>query len=84
MRYCIGIRFRRNRWQHDRWRDGAGRRRPYDYESIMHFPPNAFSMNGKPTIEPLLPDIKIGGRDKLSAGDILLINAPYPTVPTVR
>ena len=56
--------------------DTVNTRGPYDYESIMHFPPNAFSSNGKPTIEPRLPNIKIGARDKLSAGDILSDQRP--------
>jgi hypothetical protein len=63
-------------------RTAVNMKRPYDYESIMHFPPMAFSTNGKATIEALLPNIAIGARDKLSAGDTLLINALYPTVPT--
>ena len=28
---------------------------PYDYESIMHYPWNAFSSNGKKTMTPLKP-----------------------------
>ncbi|MER8569003.1 M12 family metallopeptidase [Mesorhizobium sp. M0924] len=55
----------------------VNQRRPYDYESIMHFQPTAFSVNGKPTIEPLLSTARIGPTGHLSAGDILLINAIY-------
>jgi pimeloyl-ACP methyl ester carboxylesterase len=53
-------------------------RRPYDYSSIMHYPPNAFSVNGSPTITPLLPNVSVGQRDRLSPGDILLLNSLYP------
>jgi pimeloyl-ACP methyl ester carboxylesterase len=53
-------------------------RRPYDYSSIMHDPPNAFSENGSPTITPLLPNVSIGQRDRLSPGDVLLLNSLYP------
>jgi len=49
----------------------------YDYGSIMHYPPTAFSVNGQPTIltkngEP------IGQRNGLSAGDIAAIRLLYP------
>lgn len=50
----------------------------YDYQSIMHYPPFAFSKNGKKTIEPLLPDVEIGQRRQLSEKDIAAINAMYP------
>lgn len=49
----------------------------YDYGSIMHYPANAFSKNGKPTIEPVIPH-DIGQRDHLSAGDIQAIGELYP------
>lgn len=49
----------------------------YDYASIMHYPANAFSRNGKPTIEPVTAH-DIGQRDHLSPGDIKAIEALYP------
>lgn len=50
---------------------------PYNYNSIMHYPATAFSINGKPTIiakggEP------IGQRQGLSKGDIEAIRTIYP------
>jgi hypothetical protein len=59
-------------------KSSVNQRRPYDYESIMHFPPNILSINGKPTIEPLLSSARVGPTGHLSAGDILLIDAVYP------
>ncbi|XP_065670711.1 blastula protease 10 isoform X3 [Hydra vulgaris] len=53
---------------------------PYDYDSIMNFLPSAFSVNGKPTIMPKNPNIKMGRmgqRTKLSDQDIKLINLVY-------
>ena len=50
---------------------------PYDYDSIMHYPPKAFSKNGEKTIIPLQETL-IGQRDHLSTNDILAINAMYP------
>jgi hypothetical protein len=51
----------------------------YDYGSIMHYPSNGFSVNGKPTIETIPPGIPIGQRTALSAGDIIVLKAMYPT-----
>ena len=42
----------------------------YDYNSIMHYDANLFSINGRPTIEALDPDIPIGRATTLSALDI--------------
>lgn len=42
----------------------------YDYESIMHYPRDAFSADGQDTIVPKPPGAQIGQRVKLSAGDI--------------
>lgn len=50
----------------------------YDYDSIMHYGPFAFSKNGQKTIIPLVENIKIGQRDHLSKGDIAAVNAMYP------
>jgi Astacin (Peptidase family M12A) len=50
---------------------------PYDYDSIMHYPRNAFGRDDLDTILPINPQtrrpdptIAIGQRDRLSAGDI--------------
>jgi hypothetical protein len=51
----------------------------YDYASIMHYPRNAFSKNGRDTIVPLSPpDARIGQREGLSAGDVQAIATLYP------
>ncbi|MDF1678471.1 MAG: M12 family metallopeptidase [Legionellaceae bacterium] len=50
---------------------------PYDYDSIMHYSETAFSKNGKPTIVPRVPGVKVGQRTHLSAGDIASVNALY-------
>lgn len=50
----------------------------YDYQSIMHYGPYAFSKNGQPTIIPLIEGVEIGQRRRLSEKDIAVINAMYP------
>lgn len=50
---------------------------PYDYGSIMHYPADAFSQDGSPTIEPLESGATIGQRDRLSEGDILSLQTLY-------
>lgn len=45
----------------------------YDYGSIMHYPPSAFSTDGQATIKPrkaLPPGVQMGQREALSGGDI--------------
>ena len=51
----------------------------YDYNSIMHYPDWAFSINGKPTIEAVANAVgaEIGQRDGMTAGDIEQINKYY-------
>ncbi|XP_016977285.1 zinc metalloproteinase nas-13 [Drosophila rhopaloa] len=49
----------------------------YDYDSIMHYGPFAFSKNGKPTIVPLKADAKIGQATRLSPKDIETLNRMY-------
>jgi Astacin (Peptidase family M12A) len=49
----------------------------YDYGSIMHYPADAFSKNGQPTIE-TVQDKPIGQRDGLSPGDIAAVKELYP------
>lgn len=52
---------------------------PYDYQSIMHYGPTAFSKNGARTITPrnsAYSDL-IGQRTSLSDGDISRINNKY-------
>jgi len=52
---------------------------PYDYDSIMHWGPYAFSGNGNRTIEPKDPNAQIGQRDGLSEKDIERIARMYGT-----
>ncbi|MDQ0850539.1 hypothetical protein QFZ65_002477 [Arthrobacter sp. B3I9] len=50
----------------------------YDYGSVMHYPANAFSKNGMPTIVPVQAGAVIGQRNGLSAGDIAAIRVMHP------
>ena len=50
----------------------------YDYNSIMHYGPYAFSKNGKKTLIPLDEQAVIGQREGLSEKDILAAKAMYP------
>ena len=49
----------------------------YDYGSIMHYPRNAFSIDGTDTITPVNPAAQIGQRVALSASDIATVNSIY-------
>ncbi|XP_017002845.2 zinc metalloproteinase nas-14 [Drosophila takahashii] len=49
----------------------------YDYDSIMHYGPLAFSKNGKPTIVPLKADAKIGQATQLSPIDVETLKRMY-------
>lgn len=54
----------------------------YDYGSIMHYPRNAFSINGQDTIVPkqaLPAGVVMGQRTGLSAGDLAGVRMMYPT-----
>lgn len=51
----------------------------YDYDSIMHYSPYAFSKNGQKTIVPLIPGILIGQRDRISDGDTAAVRLMYST-----
>ena len=57
----------------------------YDYNSIMHYPRNAFAQNpANDTITPKPnPNTPIGQRAGLSPGDIRAINALYPRKSTL-
>lgn len=51
---------------------------PYDYSSIMHYPKNAFSYTGYPTIVPKPdPNVAIGESRVLSQLDIYRVNILY-------
>jgi hypothetical protein len=50
----------------------------YDYDSIMHYPMTAFSINGQPTIVPKKAGVTIGQRNGFSKGDIETVNSMYP------
>ncbi|CAF1002947.1 unnamed protein product [Rotaria sordida] len=54
----------------------------YDYESVMHYPSNAFSVNNHSTIEPLQPNVTIGQRFNLSSIDILEVRILYNCLDT--
>jgi len=52
----------------------------YDYGSIMHYGPTAFSINGQPTITPTQPlpaGVVMGQRTALSAGDRAAVRLMY-------
>lgn len=51
----------------------------YDYGSIMHYGPTAFSVDGSPTILPLrdLNGLVMGQRVRMSESDILRMNRAY-------
>ena len=49
----------------------------YDFGSIMHYPPMAFSINGQPTIR-TKGGQSIGQRNGLSGGDINAVRLMYP------
>jgi hypothetical protein len=50
---------------------------PYDYSSVMHYGSDAFSENGRATIEPLLSNVTIGQRENLSSIDIQEVRLLY-------
>ncbi|MEE4420268.1 Dot/Icm T4SS effector Zinc-dependent metalloprotease LegP [Streptomyces bugieae] len=58
---------------------------PYDYGSIMHYPPRAFAIDStRPTItakQPLPPGVVMGQRTALSQGDLAGVQALYPNAP---
>jgi Astacin (Peptidase family M12A) len=51
----------------------------YDYDSIMHYPSTAFSVNGEPTIK-TVAGAAIGQRNGLSKGDIAAVKMMYPNL----
>jgi hypothetical protein len=53
----------------------------YDYGSIMHYPRNAFSVDGSDTITPVAAGAVIGQRTALSAGDVSAANSMCPVKP---
>ena len=76
--------FQHNFLQHISDGDDLG---AYDYGSIMHYPPTAFSTNGQDTIIPLQPlpaGVTMGQRTGLSPGDLAGVRMMYPTVGTIK
>ncbi|KAK7604958.1 hypothetical protein V9T40_006144 [Parthenolecanium corni] len=49
----------------------------YDYHSVMHYSGNAFSRNGRPTIEPKTRGVTMGQRKALSKKDIQKVQKMY-------
>ncbi|CAD5214770.1 unnamed protein product [Bursaphelenchus okinawaensis] len=57
----------------------------YDYGSVMHYGPTAFSKNGKTTVEPVLPtNQRIGQRVGFSQNDANKINKLYTCEPKTQ
>jgi hypothetical protein len=59
----------------------------YDYGSIMHYPRDAFSVNGQDTIVPkqaLPAGVVMGQRSALSAGDLAGVQIMYPGRTTFK
>jgi hypothetical protein len=58
---------------------------PYDYGSIMHYPPSAFAVSpGAITIKPRQPlpaGVVLGQRESLSAGDVAAVEKLYANEP---
>ncbi|XP_059620601.1 zinc metalloproteinase nas-7-like [Phlebotomus argentipes] len=49
----------------------------YDYDSVMHYGPTAFSINGEPTIIATQPGAVFGQRNSMSEMDIQRLNRMY-------
>lgn len=57
----------------------------YNFRSIMHYPLNAFSKNGSPTIElKYMVTANVGQRDGLSPGDVMAVGLLYCQDPSYR
>lgn len=50
---------------------------PYDYDSVMHYHPTSFSINGQATITPKVDGVSIGNKNKLSDIDVAAIRKYY-------
>ncbi|KAL0867876.1 hypothetical protein ABMA27_008566 [Loxostege sticticalis] len=49
---------------------------PYDYASVLHYPPRAFSKNGQATVM-AQTSVKLGQREGLSEGDVEKVGVVY-------
>ena len=51
---------------------------PYDLQSLMHYPANAFSKNGHPSIVPVVQtNVQLGQREKFTSSDLEYLNTLY-------
>ena len=50
---------------------------PYDYASVMHYEPDAFTSNGLPTVESLQPNVTFGQSFNMSTIDIQEVRLFY-------
>ena len=56
----------------------------YDYESIMHYPQDAFAIGYRNTIDTIDPSVDIGQRDGLSDCDVEKVQVHYGCKPKVN
>lgn len=70
--------------QFDKHAEGEDQHLPYDYESVMHYPFNAFAVDNRlPVLVPKIPRSRIGQSKNLSPLDVLRIQRAYrcETIP---
>src|SRR6202049_3825373 len=72
-----------SRFNFDQVLDNSQTFGPYDYASVMHYIPLAFTRNGGPTIESIPPGIPLSNLNGYTAADIDGIDRLYGAAPTM-